>query len=120
MLFSPQGLIDSLFVGTKWTLSNDQINLHKNILDETKRVAYYWNMQFTLLNDNMIGEFQMIPNPPHDFKEFFVSSNRLFYDSLTKQGLMYGIFAVHRAMVRAVFLLEKEGNVFPPYFSTKK
>jgi len=68
-----------------------------------------------LLNDSQLGEFQISPNPPHDFKELFVSSNRIFYDNLTKQNLMNSIFAVHKAMVKSVFLLEKHGGVFPPY-----
>lgn len=89
-------------------------------MDESKRVAYYWDLQFMLLNDSMLGECQISPNPPHDFKALFVSSNRIFYDSLTKQNLMSSIYAVHKAMVKAVFLLEKHGGVFPPYSRNSK
>jgi len=108
-------LIDSLTVATIWTLGDKQLDLHRKAMDDSKRVAYFWDLQFTLLSDNQLGAFQIRPNPPNYFKELFVSSNRIFYDSLTKQSLMHSIIAVQKAMVRAVFLLEKHGGVLPPY-----
>lgn len=107
--------IDSLFIGTKWTLGKEQLDLHKNIMDDAKRIALFWDLQFMLLNDNLLGDYQINPNPPHDFLELFVSSKPIFYDSLTKQTLMHAVFAVHKAMMRAVLLLEKHGGVLPPY-----
>ena len=108
-------LIDSLVVAAKWTLAREQIDLHKNIMDDPKRIAFYWDLQFMLAGDNQLGDYQLGPNMPHDFKELLITSNRVFYDSLTKQALMHSIFAVHKAMVRSVFLLEKHGGVLPPY-----
>jgi hypothetical protein len=107
--------IDSLAVGARWTLGTEQIDLHKNIMDDPKRIAFYWDLQFMLAGDNQLGDYQIGPNMPHDFKELLITSNRVFYDSLTKQALMHSIFAVHKAMVRSVFLLEKHGGVLPPY-----
>jgi hypothetical protein len=108
-------LIDSLVVVAKWTLGREQIELHKNIMDDSKRVAFYWDLQFMLTGDNRLGDYQIGPNMPDDFKELIITSNRVFYDSLTKQALMHSIFAVHKTMVRSVFLLEKHGGVLPPY-----
>src|SRR6266581_1094730 len=84
-------LIDSLVVGAKWTLGKEQIDLHKNILDDPKKVALYWDLQLMLAGDNQLGDYQIGPNMPHDFKELLITSNRIFYDSLTKQALMHAI-----------------------------
>jgi hypothetical protein len=107
--------IDSLFAATKWTLGKEQLDLHKNVLDDSKRIALYWDLMFIPLNNNLLGEYRISPNPPHDFKELFVSSIPIFYDGLTKCFLMHSIIAVQKAMIASVFLLEKHGGVLPPY-----
>jgi hypothetical protein len=73
-----------------------------------------------LLSDHELGDFEINPNTPSDFRSLLVTSNRLFYDSLTKQNLMHAIFAVHKAMMRAVFLLEKYSGVLPPDLAPPK
>ena len=111
--------IDSLFVGTKWILSRDQLESHKTKMDESKRIAFYWNLQSMLLVNNRLGDFEIGPNPPHDFRELFVSSNPVFYDSLTKQSLMHSIYAVHRSIIASVFLFKKYCGEFPPLVDMK-
>ena len=54
-------LIDSLIVVTKWTLGDKQLDLHRKAMDDSKRVAYFWDLQFTLLSDNQLGAFQIRP-----------------------------------------------------------
>ncbi len=107
--------IDSFIVATKWTLGKDQIDLYQNKMNKQKRIEYYWDLQFMLLNDSMIGDFKICSQPPNDFKQLFVSSKRIFYDGLTKQKLMDSIVSVHKAMIKSVFLLERYSGVFPPY-----
>lgn len=52
-------LIDSLVVASKWTLGKPQLELHRNILDETKRVALYWDLLFMLNGDPQLSEYSI-------------------------------------------------------------
>ncbi|MGI0014591.1 MAG: DUF2299 family protein [Nitrososphaera sp.] len=114
-IFQNLRMIDSISVGSRWILGDEQLKLHKEMLDDPKRLAYYWDLQFMALSNPQIGEFEITPNPPNDFRALLITSNRIFYDSLTKQSLMDSIVGVHKTMVHAIFLLEKYGGVIPPY-----
>lgn len=113
-------LIDSFIIGTRWILSKEQTDYHTNKMDDSKRIAFFWELQSMLLGDHELGDFEIRPNPPSDFGSLLITSNRLFYDSLTKQNLMHAIFAVQKAMMRSVFLLEKHCGVLPPDMTLSK
>ena len=104
---------DNFFIVAKWILSRPQLDLHKSKMDDAKRVEFFWELQSVLLANNELGNCEMKPDPPNDFRELIISSCPIYYDALTKDVLMRRILIVRKSMMRSVFLLEKYAGVLP-------
>jgi hypothetical protein len=111
--------IDSFFIGTRWSLSKEQVDLHKSKMDESKRIAFFQDLQSMLLSESQLGDYEF-QNGLNDFQSLFVTSKRIFYDSLTKQALIDAIVTVHKAVMRSVFLLQRYTGALPPDMTAEK
>jgi hypothetical protein len=105
--------IDSIFVGANLVLTEDQLKLVKDMNAE-KRQGFFWDLRLALLENSELGEFQIKPNPPDDFKEVFIASRRIFYDALTKDRLISAISSVYRAVMMVIWMLERYAGVVTP------
>ena len=106
--------IDSLFVGGNLVLTPAQLSLLRNNMDEKRRQKFFWDLRLALLGNNELGEFQIKPNPPHDVREVFIASRRIFYDSLTKDRLISAILAVYKATIMVIWMLERYAGAITP------
>jgi len=105
--------IDSIAVGANLVFTEEQLKLLENMSDK-KRQEFFWELRLALLKNNELGDFQIKPNPPHDVKEVFISSRRLFYDGLTKDRLMTAIFTVYKAIFMVIWMLEQKAGTIKP------
>jgi hypothetical protein len=105
---------DSIFVGSKWTLSPPQIGTFMEKLNADKKRDLYFELQFQVLNNNELGEFITGPMPPNEMSEVTITSRRLYYSELSKERLLNTIFIVRKALTASVFLFEKYAGVSPP------
>ena len=99
--------LDSIFVGANLVLTPPQLSLLKKNMDEKKRQEYFWDLRLALLTNSELGDFQIKPNPPDDVREVFISSKRVFYDTLTKDVLIHTIHNVYKAVTMVVWMLER-------------
>jgi len=104
--------IDSITVGANLVFTEEQLKLLKD-MDEKKRQEFFWELRLALLKNNELGYFQIKPNPPHDIREVFISSRRLYYDGLTKDRLMTTIFTIHKAIFMVIWMLEQKVEIKP-------
>ena len=88
--------------------TEEQLKLLKD-MDEKKRQEFFWELRLALLKNNELGYFQIKPNPPHDIREVFISSRRLYYDGLTKDRLMTTI----KAIFMVIWMLEQKVEIKP-------
>jgi len=106
--------LDSIFVGANLVLTPPQLSLLKKNMDKKKRQEYFWDLRLALLMNTELGDFQIKPHPPDDFREVFISSKRIFYDGLTKDMLIHAINNVYKAVMMVVWMLERYAGAPAP------
>ena len=106
--------VDSIFVGANLVLTPDQLDLLGESMDGKKRQEFFWDLRLALLSNSELGDFQVKPNPPHDVREVFITSRRVFYDALTKDRLILAIQTVYKAVMMVVWMLERYAGKITP------
>lgn len=105
--------IDSIFVGGNLVLTEEQLKLLRD-MNVKKRQEFFWDLRLALLGNSELGDFQIKPNPPDDFRELFVASKRIFYDALTKDRLVSAISGVFKAVMMVIWMLERYAGIVTP------
>lgn len=106
--------LDSILVGGRLVLNQPQLDLLKNKMDKKKRQEFFWDLRLALLTNNELGDFRIEPKPPEDVQSVFVSSERIFYDALTKDRLIHAIHSVYKAIMMVIWMLERYAGAPTP------
>lgn len=110
---------DSFFIGANLVFGAEQQTLLKGM--GTQRINnFLWDLEMSLIRNNQLGDFQIKPKPPEDIQAIFISSRRIYYSELTKGNLVFAINVVLRALMMAIWMLEKHAGVITPRVSGKK
>lgn len=94
-------------------MTEEQLKLLRD-MNVKKRQEFFWDLRLALLGNSELGDFQIKPNPPDDFRELFVASKRIFYDALTKDRLVSAISSVFKAVMMVIWMLERYAGIVTP------
>lgn len=102
--------LDSVFVGANLVFTSDQLTLLEKKMNKKKRKKYFWDLRLALLRNSELGDFEIKPNPPDDVREVSICSERIFYDTLTKDTLIRAIHSVYKATIMVIWMLEHHAD----------
>lgn len=103
---------DSISAAIKFPVPPEKIAL-LNGLSAEKKIEFFWDLRLALLKNNELADFQIEQDSHGDTKAVTIFSRPIFYEDLTKGRLMSAIFAVTRATLMVIWMIQKYAGKLP-------
>jgi hypothetical protein len=108
----PVRKMDSLMTVVRLPLPPEMLQLVKSMEPE-KKTALFWDLRLSILKNSELLEFKIESDSPEDIKAVALASRPIFYEELTKSKLFSAIYAVTRATLMVMLMLQKYAGKIP-------
>jgi hypothetical protein len=111
---------DSIVVWLNVGLSPEEANLAYRQFKEQRQRDFLTELRYELIYSGKVGSFMMKFDNQNRYQSIDLLSKPLFYETLTKEKLVYAYMNLLDALNLTVMLLGKHWDYYPPgYFSTR-